>query len=187
MREISCCFTGHRKIPAFWESDLRTILLFTIDNLYLRGIRRFYTGGAKGFDCLAAEAVLSYRESRHDIALVVVVPHKNQSSGWDEADILRYERINENADEVICLAERYFRGCMQNRNRYMVDRSSVCVCFLTEREGGTAYTVKYAQKRGLEIRNLAERMDAGSHSSTAGPDFLQPDKTSSLQGGAAAL
>ena len=161
MREVSCCFTGHRKIPPLWEPDLRKILLLTIDNLYLRGIRRFYTGGAKGFDCLAAEAVLSYRESRHDAALVVVVPHAGQSSGWDKADILRYERINENADEVICLAERYYRGCMQNRNRYMADRSSVCVCFLTESAGGTAYTVKYAQKRGLEIWNLAEEIRTG--------------------------
>ena len=169
MREVSCCFTGHRKIPAFLETDLQKILLLTIDNLYLRGIRRFYTGGAKGFDCLAAEAVLSYRESRHDAALVVVVPHAGQSSGWDKADILRYERINENADEVICLAERYFRGCMQNRNRYMADRSSVCVCFLTERKGGTAYTVKYAQKRGLEISNLAERIKRGANSLPVAP------------------
>ena len=169
MREVSCCFTGHRKIPPLWEPDLRKILLLTIDNLYLRGIRRFYTGGAKGFDCLAAEAVLSYRESRHDAALVVVVPYAGQSSGWDKADILRYERIHENADEVICLAERYFRGCMQKRNRYMADRSSVCVCFLTEREGGTAYTVKYAQKRGLEIWNLAERIKRGANALPVAP------------------
>ena len=53
---------------------------------------------------------------------------------------------------------------MQNRNRYMADRSSVCVCFLTEREGGTAYTVKCAQKRGLEILNLAERIKRGANS-----------------------
>lgn len=187
MREISCCFTGHRKIPPLLESDVRESLTFTIESLYARGIRRFYTGGAKGFDTLAAEAVLSYRESRRDVSLFVVVPYKRQASGWNGEDIRRYERIKQAADGVICLAERYFRGCMQSRNRYMANRSSICVCFLTEKVGGTAYTVRYARKKGLEIWNLAERMDAGSHSSTAAPDFSQPDKTSSLQDAAAAV
>ena len=101
-------------------------------------------------------------ESCRDVSLFVVIPYRGQPSGWDEADIRRYERINKAADGVICLTEHYFRGCMQSRNRYMVDRSSVCVCFLTESAGGTAYTVKYAQKRGLEIWNLAEEIRAGN-------------------------
>ena len=168
MRESACCFTGHRKIPPALEAALRKNLTLAIGSLYERGIRRFYTGGAKGFDTLAAEAVLSYRESRRDVSLCVVIPHKRQASGWDRADIERYERINHAADEVICLAERYYQGCMQNRNRYMADKSSVCVCFLTESAGGTAFTVQYARKQGLEIWNLAERMEIAP----AAPDSL---------------
>ena len=37
----------------------------------------------------------------------------------------------------------------------MVDNSSVCVCYLNRESGGTAYTVDYARKNGLEIINLA--------------------------------
>ena len=32
---------------------------------------------------------------------------------------------------------------------------SVCVCYLNRESGGTAYTVRYAGKKGLEIINLA--------------------------------
>ena len=44
---------------------------------------------------------------------------------------------------------------MLKRNRHLVDNSSVCICYLTESTGGTAYTVEYARKSGLTIVNLA--------------------------------
>ena len=40
----------------------------------------------------------------------------------------------------------------------MVDRSSVCVCYLTQESGGTASTVKYALRKGLFVRNLADEI-----------------------------
>ena len=45
----------------------------------------------------------------------------------------QHEHIKSSADEVIC----YHRGCMQRRNRYMVDHSSVCICYQTQDTGGT--------------------------------------------------
>ena len=48
------------------------------------------------------------------------------------------------------------QGCMHKRNRHLVDNSSVCVCYLNKENGGTAYTVDYAGKKGLEIINLVK-------------------------------
>jgi len=45
---------------------------------------------------------------------------------------------------------------MHLRNRYMVDHSCTCICYLTETTGGTAYTVKYAREKGLHIFNIAK-------------------------------
>jgi len=42
---------------------------------------------------------------------------------------------------------------MHKRNRHLVDNSSVCVCYLNKENGGTAYTVDYAGKKGLELIN----------------------------------
>lgn len=44
---------------------------------------------------------------------------------------------------------------MLERNRHLVNSSSVCVCYLTKDTGGTAYTVKDAKQKGLQITNLA--------------------------------
>lgn len=156
MREKSCCFSGHRNIPNEIDEQLAQRLKDGV--LYLNanmGITTFYAGGALGFDTLAAEAVLACRKQHPDIRLVIVMPCKNQASRWSRESIKRYECIKEAADEVICLSDHYFRGCMHERNRYLVDHSNVCVCYLTEPNGGTAYTVNYARKNGLRIFNLA--------------------------------
>ena len=113
------------------------------------------TLGCTGFDTIAEQAVLKYRETHPAAHLIIVIPYRNQASAWNERERMEYDRIKAYANEVICLSERYFRGCMHQRNRYMVDHSSVCVCYLTRENGGTASTVKYAQKQGLLVCNLA--------------------------------
>ena len=144
-------------MPAERTEELRRRLKSGI--LYLRdnmGITTFYAGGALGFDSLAAEAVIAQREKLKDIRLAIVMPCRDQAARWSAEQRTRYERINRAADEVICLAEHYYQGCMHERNRYMVDYSCVCICYLTERTGGTAYTVEYARSKGLKIFNLAK-------------------------------
>ena len=56
---------------------------------------------------------------------------------------------------MVYTAQKYAKGCMHKRNCHLVDNSSVCVCYLNRESGGTAYTVRYAGKKGLEIINLA--------------------------------
>lgn len=156
-RETACCFTGHREIPADDMGGIRENLRREIERLYTEnGITVFYAGGATGFDALASEAVIERRAVHSDIRLVIVMPHKEQAKRWGEEEKVQHEHIKSSADKVICLAEHYYRGCMQRRNRYMVDHSSVCICYLTRDTGGTAYTVKYARKQDLSIINLVE-------------------------------
>lgn len=45
---------------------------------------------------------------------------------------------------------------MFKRNRHLVDNSSICIAYLTEETGGTAYTVKYANQKGVRVINIAE-------------------------------
>ena len=47
---------------------------------------------------------------------------------------------------------------MHRRNRHLVDNSGVCVCYLTKNSGGTAYTVNYAKKQGINVFNIAENI-----------------------------
>ena len=151
----TCCFTGHRQIPPMERPGLAVKLERSIMELYRRGILYYGAGGAVGFDCLAAQTVLRLRESCPDMKLILVLPCLNQTRGWRAEDVAEYERIKEQADKVTYVSQQYTRDCMFKRNRHLVDYSSVCVCYLTKGRGGTAYTVDYAKRQGLEIINLA--------------------------------
>ena len=105
-RQKACCFTGHRIIPGEIVEQLKLRLRNGVDYLHQRGITVFYAGGALGFDTLAAEAVLDRRNIFPDIRLVIVMPCREQTKGWNRDAAARYEHIIAAADEVICLYAR---------------------------------------------------------------------------------
>lgn len=155
-RNSTCCFTGHRAIPAGMTDYLFKRVKDGINYLYAQGVGAFLTGGALGFDTLAAKAVIECRNVHEDIRLILVIPCRDQTRAWKQADIESYDRIKGLTDEVICLSEHYYNGCMHYRNRYLVDNSSACICYLNRTSGGTAYTVRYAKYKGLSVFNLAQ-------------------------------
>lgn len=155
LREKTVCFTGHRKIPLEKKDEITRRLKETLIQLINRGYLYFGTGGALGFDTMAAQAVLSLKEEYPLIKLILVLPCKSQAISWSTEDKEVYMEIIRKADKVVYTSQEYFRGCMQKRNRHLVDYSSVCVCYLTQDTGGSAYTVRYAISKGLSIENVA--------------------------------
>ncbi len=156
MKETTVCFTGHRHVPAEKRQDILKALARTIGNLYLEGYRTFRTGGALGFDTLAAAVVLMLKKKRDDVRLQLVLPCPDQANGWKQIDTDMYEAIKNEADEISYAAPRYARGCMHARNRKLVEQSNVCVAYMNKGTGGTAYTVAYAKQHGLRVINIAE-------------------------------
>ena len=155
MREKTACFTGHRKIPPESIPELSQRLKNTLLRLIEEGYMYFGAGGALGFDTLAAQCVLSLKNQYTHIKLILVLPCITQTKGWSENDIAIYEEIKSQADKVVYTSREYSRGCMFKRNRHLVDCSSVCVAYLTQAKGGTAYTVNYAKEHGLTFYNIA--------------------------------
>ena len=156
MREQTCCFTGHRHIPEADREKIKHRLETVITSLYQRGVCYYGAGGALGFDTLAAQAVLRLRERYPALKLILVLPCLDQTKGWRQEDIAVYDQIKAGADKVVYTSQTYTPGCMHKRNRYLVDNSGTCVCYLTKQTGGTAYTVQYAKSHGLDIIDLSK-------------------------------
>ena len=156
MKRKTVCFTGHRKIPPEQVTTLSRRIKQVLIELIEAGNLYFGAGGALGFDTIAAQTVLDLRTEYPQIKLILVLPCLSQTRGWSERDIKIYDDIKSKADKVVYTSQEYTRGCMHKRNRHLVDNSSTCVCYLTERTGGTAYTVDYAHKNNLTVINLGE-------------------------------
>jgi len=148
-KDKTVCFTGHRKII---HKNIEERVADVISVLAESGFSYFITGGAYGFDTVAAGCVLKAKKKYPDIKLSIYLPCRDNIS-FSSDDI--YYSILNGADEVVVLSEKYYRGCMHERNKKMVDQSSVCVSYMyDDKSGGTAFTVKYATKKGLTVVNV---------------------------------
>lgn len=157
-KENTCCFTGHRPMKLPWgtrESDERCLelkaeLAERLNSAYDLGYRRFICGMAIGCDMYFAEAVLALREIYPDVFLEAAIPCGSQPDKWRKDERLRYNKLVDAADKVTVLQTHYTPDCMQKRNRYMVDNSSLIIACFDGSPGGTMSTILYAQREGLK-------------------------------------
>lgn len=149
-------FTGHRYLREDQKDLISSALFQCLNEAYDAGYRKFFCGCALGFDTLAAFQTVRLREIHPDAVLSLAIPCESQPDRWSEKDKAVYRRILEMADEKIVLSPFYYQGAMLTRNRFMADRSSLCICYLTHARGGTASTVRYALVHdGIRVVNLA--------------------------------
>ncbi len=151
----TCCFTGHRFIPAAVREELTAALDLRIAAVYDLGVREFRAGGALGFDTLAAQRVLAFRRTHPDCTLHLMLPCRDQHAKWRFGDRMTYQKLLSHADRVTVLQETYTAGCMHARNRALVEGSDICLAYLTSDEGGTAYTCSFARTHGVPVINVA--------------------------------
>jgi len=59
MKLHTCCFTGHRVLPANQIEGIIIRLDEEIDRLIVQGITDFISGGALGFDQIAASLIIA--------------------------------------------------------------------------------------------------------------------------------
>ena len=158
-RACTCCFTGHRVMSKSQRSEVLYRLRSTILYFVSKGVVNFRAGGALGFDTMAAASVLIMKNKYPNVRLDLILPCETQTSGWHPESVKLYEEIKKRADNVSYVSTSYFRGVMQKRNRALVDGADVCVAFLRGgAQGGTGYTVSYAQKKGVRVINLWEKL-----------------------------
>lgn len=153
-KDYACCFTGHRIMAKEFRNTLPTRLEQLVRALIGEGFSDFISGGALGFDTLAAETVLRLQEEFPQIRLIMALPCPDQTKGWTFVNQERYESICKRADVIHYVADHYSVSCMMKRNRFMVDNSSACVFYLTNQRSGTYKTVSYAMEQNLKLYNI---------------------------------
>ena len=154
-REITCCFTGHRPQKLHQpEEEVRRGLEAAIRNAYADGYRFFITGMAMGVDIWAGETVLKLKKEHPDMHLIAAVPYPGQEKSFPHEWKVKYAELMASCDHAEILSESYNRGVYHARDRWMVDHSRRVIAVYNGEPGGTALTIQYAKKEGLELRGI---------------------------------
>lgn len=197
-RSLTCCFTGHRpkRIPWLADSeDYRTLRLketleSLINGLSIYGVDRYITGNAKGFDTIAAEAVLDSNDylktskmwdgvpkEWQPAKLEIAIPFEGHNGGDP-----RIENLQKQASIAhVVSSQSSHTHAFRERNEYMVDNADIVVAFFDNREqdtnvekSGTFNTISYAKKQLKTIILLNPEWVEDDWPSVLGIRILQP-------------
>ena len=161
-KQTACAFTGHRPSKLPWgndENDIRCIALkaklhAAVESAIQEDIEHFICGMAEGCDLYFAETVIELKMRYPHITLEAAIPCPTQADRWSAAQRKRYETILTCCDYETVVQQEYTPGCMQRRNRYMVDHASLLIAAHDGLPGGTRNTILYALKQGLSIVDI---------------------------------
>lgn len=156
----TCAFTGHRPKSFPWKYDetarecvlLKELLAAQITALAERGVTEFLSGMALGVDLWSAQIVLGLQEKYPAIRLQCILPCEGQEIKWADSAREQYRTILRQASDVVYVSQKYTPNCMLERNRYLVNHSSILLAVYNgAQRSGTGATVNYARKLGREI------------------------------------
>jgi uncharacterized phage-like protein YoqJ len=100
--------------------------------------------------------LLRIREDHPEIQVVLAYPYEGFNEGWSVEQKATYAKLFPEYDEAVCVEPKAGREAYLSRDRYMVNNSAYCIAYCTRNTGGSAYTMRYAQKHGLAVFNVAD-------------------------------
>ena len=152
VRDITCCFIGHREIAD--TEELRNGVWKTVENLIIsKGVTLFLFGSKSRFNTLCYEIVTDLKEKYPQLKRVYVRAEFPKIDESYQAYLLQSYEDTDYPPKVLGAG----RAAYVERNYEMIDRSQVCVFYFRDdyepagRKSGTKLALGYALKQGKEI------------------------------------
>lgn len=142
-------FIGHREIYGHYRLEEK-IERIARDKLHEKEYVEFYVGRNGDFDISVASAIKRAQKAvrHHKSSLILVRPYPIKD---DEYCREFYDEIHYPLD-----SKTHPKAAITKRNRWMIENAELLVAFVEEgRRGGALTALKYAEKLGVEIVNLA--------------------------------
>ena len=159
LRKKTCCFSGHRIIPASQIGNIEQRAEKHIRELYYQGVHYFGVGGAIGYDTIMAKLLFRLKKvDLTDLKVILVYPFEGFNKRWTTHQKLLYKMMLPMYDKTVCVAKWGSKEAFLARNRHLINGSAYCIAYCVKSSGGTAYTVQYANARGVTVYNLADEI-----------------------------
>lgn len=142
---MTIAFCGHANFCADEFLENRTIKLLKekIGNCDAE----IFLGGYGAFDSFAYRVCQKYKQTHPNVSIVLVVPYLNRDYEKEKYDSLVYPELEKIPQRLAILY----------RNRWMVDRADILICYIDHSWGGAYKTYLYAKRKKILIMNLSEK------------------------------
>lgn len=144
-----CFFIGHRECPYAIRGKLDKAVEHVIRE---KGIQVFVVGQYGNFDQMAASAVKGMKHKYSDISLWLLLPYhpsERPIEATEGFDGTYYPEGQEFAPKRIAIVKA---------NQTMVDQCDVLIAY-AKGPGNSRNLVEYAERKGVEIINLAKKSE----------------------------
>lgn len=153
MEFYTVAFFGHRDFYAHHSCEKKLIPILK-DLINTKEYVDFLVGRNGEFDIFASSCIKRAKNELWDCnsSLILVLPYPTAEFRNSEEYFVEYY------DEIeICekSAMAHYKSAMQIRNREMVDRADLIICYIERKKGGAFQSIQYAEKQGKTIINLA--------------------------------
>lgn len=152
---FTVAFFGHRKITNIVgiEKNLEKLIIKLVEeNEYVD----FLVGRNGDFDICASATVKHMQEKYHycNSTIVLMLPYKTAEYSQNKKSFEEFY-----GEVEICEKARgiFPKRAIQIRNREMVDRADLIICYIERDEGGAFQTIKYALEQGKAVINIAKK------------------------------
>ncbi len=157
MELFTVAFFGHRYIDNMLAVEERLEVIIR-DLMQDKQYIDFVVGRNGDFDQYVSSTVLRCKKNYRDdnSSLVLVLPY---GSAKYENNQEYFEDYYDDIEISFEASKAHPKAAIQIRNREMVDRADLIVCYIERKNGGAYKTVQYAEKIGKPIINIAEQED----------------------------
>ncbi len=146
-----CTFFGHSECHGLNAAVLRN----AIEDLIKQGTTEFLVGNHGQFDGQVFSCLQDLRkehpEISYSVALAYLPTHKEASDIYHGHSF--YPKGQENGPAKFAI---------ERRNRYMIESSDICLCYINHTFGGAYKFARMARNRGLRVINLGSAAIEGN-------------------------
>lgn len=136
----ACTFFGHRECYGLDSKVLRE----TVEKLIAQGVDTFYVGNQGQFDSMVYRCLKQLREVHPHIRVCIVLAYllTEKADGEDLIDTM-YPEI-----------EGHPKLAIERRNRWMLQSSDYCICYIDHTWGGAYKFARLAKRCCKEVINI---------------------------------
>ena len=146
-----CTFFGHSECYGLDAAVLRR----AIEELVEQGVTEFVVGNHGQFDAMVFSCLQDldkvYPEISYSVALAYLPTRK------EEYDIYHGRSFYPEGQEI-----GPAKFAIERRNRWMIDASDCCLCYINHTWGGAYKFARMAKNRGLQVINLGSEAIEGN-------------------------